>query len=96
MLDNGAIDEVRAAGQLGATIEQMIGIRDIRAHLSGDISRKECLTRIQQLTRRYAKRQLTWFRRQINLEPLNLSLLSNNEAVLRVLRRAIAGRMVND
>ncbi|HEY4283297.1 MAG TPA: tRNA (adenosine(37)-N6)-dimethylallyltransferase MiaA, partial [Chthoniobacterales bacterium] len=80
MLDNGAIDEVREASQLSATVEQMIGIRDIRAHLSGDVSREECLARIQQLTRRYAKRQLTWFRRQINLIPLNLSLLSNNEA----------------
>jgi len=35
---------------------------------------------IQQATRRYAKRQLTWFRRQTNFSPLNLSLLSYNEA----------------
>jgi tRNA dimethylallyltransferase len=96
MLDNGAIDEVRQAGPVSGTIEQMIGIREIRAYLSGTISREECQSRIQQQTRRYAKRQLTWFRRQINLESLNLSLLSNNEALLRVFRRAVAGRMVND
>ena len=96
MFDSGAIEEVRDSKELSPTVEQMIGIRDIRKHLAGEISRAECLARIQQLTRRYAKRQLTWFRRQTNLEPLNLSLLSNNEAVLRVLRRAIVGRVVND
>ena len=41
----------------------------------------QCVAAIQQATRRYAKRQLTWFRRQTNFEPLNLSLLSHNEAV---------------
>ena len=42
----------------------------------------ECLAAIQQATRRYAKRQLTWFRRQTNLEPLNLSLLKDHAAAV--------------
>jgi len=96
MLREGAIDEVKNAGKLGATVEQMIGIKDIRAYLAGTISEAESLTRIQQATRRYAKRQLTWFRHQTNFKQLNLSLLTHNEAVQWVSRRAFVGRAVND
>jgi tRNA dimethylallyltransferase len=96
MLRQGAIEEVREAGKLSRTAEQMIGIRQIREYLAGRISLAECTARIQQLTRRYAKRQLTWFRHQTNLESLNLSLLNYNEAIEWVSRRAVAGRAVND
>jgi tRNA dimethylallyltransferase len=96
MLGNGAIKEVREAGEISPTVEQMIGVKDIGQHSRGEISLAECIARIQQATRRYAKRQLTWFRRQTNFKPLNLSLLSHNEAVHWVLRQAIVGRTVND
>lgn len=96
MLRGGAIDEVRGAMVLSTTAEQMIGVRDIREYLAGKASLAECTSRIQQATRRYAKRQLTWFRHQTNLESLNLSLLKHNEAVEWVLCRAVAGRVVND
>lgn len=96
MLREGAIEEVRNAGELSRTAEQMIGIKDVRHYLAGEISFDQCIGRIQQATRRYAKRQLTWFRRQTNFESLNLSLLSHNEAVEWVSRRAVAGRAGND
>lgn len=91
MLKNGAIDEVRDSGEVSATVEQMIGVKDIREYLAGGLSLAECITKIQQSTRHYAKRQLTWFRRQTNLVPLNLSLLSHNEAVESILRRLSPG-----
>jgi len=72
---------VRAAGAVTSTVSQMIGLGEIRELLAGKISTSQCVAAIQQATRRYAKRQLTWFRRQTNFEPLNLSLLSHNEAV---------------
>ena len=54
---------------------------EIRALLAGEISEPECIAKIQQATRRYAKRQLTWFQRQTNFEPLNLSLHGSSEAI---------------
>jgi tRNA dimethylallyltransferase len=91
----GVIEEVRAAGEVSATASQMIGFREIRQLLSGEMSITQCVAAIQQATRRYAKRQLTWFRRQTNFSPLNLSLLSQNEAgiLLRMLseRRRFSG-----
>jgi len=98
MFDNGVIEEVRGAGGMSETASKMIGLREIRELLDGpaavgsilsasrtDSSRGEqCVAAIQRATRRYAKRQLTWFRRQTNFQPLNLSLLSQNEAVKEI------------
>lgn len=85
MFENGVIEEVRAAGTTSATASQMIGLREIGELLGGRMSLLQCIAQIQQSTRRYAKRQLTWFRRQTSFSPLNLSLLSHNEA--RILLR---------
>jgi len=95
MFESGVIEEVRAAGEVSATASQMIGFREIRQLLHGEMSIAQCVAAIQQATRRYAKRQLTWFRRQTNFSPLNLSLLTHNEAMilLRMLseRRKVSG-----
>jgi tRNA dimethylallyltransferase len=88
MFENGVIEEARAAGAMSSTASKMIGLHEIRELLGGQISILQCIAAIQQGTRRYAKRQLTWFRRQTNFEPLNLSLLSHNEAAKWILLRA--------
>ena len=92
MFERGVIEEVRTAGEISQTASQMIGLREIRELLAGKKSIPQCIAEIQQATRRYAKRQLTWFRRQSNFLPLNLSFLTHNEAVkwisLRILSEA--------
>ena len=68
MFEAGAIEEVRALAARGLDpalpAMKAVGVREIIAHLEGQISRDEALARSQQETRRYAKRQLTWFRNQ--------------------------------
>jgi tRNA dimethylallyltransferase len=92
IFEHGVIKEVRTAGVTSATASQMIGLREIREMLAGRKSLAQCVAEIQQATRRYAKRQLTWFRQQTNFLPLNLSFLTHNEAVkwisLRILSEA--------
>ena len=92
IFERGVFEEVRAAAVTSATASQMIGLREIRELLAGKKSLSQCMAEIQQATRRYAKRQLTWFRRQSNFLPLNLSFLTHNEAVkwisLRILSEA--------
>jgi tRNA dimethylallyltransferase len=41
-----------------------VGYRELAAHLRGEVSLPEALEAAQRETRRYAKRQLTWFRNQ--------------------------------
>jgi tRNA dimethylallyltransferase len=88
MFQNGVIEEVRSTGAMSETASKMIGLREIRELLDGKMSVLQCVAQIQQASRRYAKRQLTWFRRQTNFEPLNLSLLSHHEAVKWISQRA--------
>ena len=90
MFERGVIEEVRDAGVTSATASQMIGLREIRQLLTGKKSLAQCIAEIQQATRRYAKRQLTWFRRQTNFLPLNLSFLTHNEAVKRISLRILS------
>jgi tRNA dimethylallyltransferase len=69
MLNIGAIEEVGAllARGLSPTLPVMraIGVPEIAGYLRGEWSREEALARGQQATRNYAKRQFTWFRRQV-------------------------------
>jgi len=94
MFAGGVIEEVRAAGEAGPTAAQAIGYAEIKALLRGQMSVAECVAAIQQRTRQYAKRQLTWLRRG------NMSLkfnLTNNpqsdvaEAVARQMAADSAG-----
>jgi len=95
IFENGVIEEVQAAAKVSSTASQMIGFRELHELLDGKTSISQCIAAIQQATRRYAKRQLTWFRRQTNFPALNLSLLTHNEAMilLRMLseRRKVSG-----
>ena len=88
MFESGAIEEVRATGPMGATASKMIGVREIRDLLDGKMSILQCIALIQQSTRQYAKRQLTWFRHQTSFELLNLSPLTRGEAVKWITQRA--------
>jgi tRNA dimethylallyltransferase len=74
MFADGVVEEVRALGAVGPTAEKTLGLPEIRELIAGKISERDCIAKIQQATRRYAKRQLTWFQRQTNFQPLNLSL----------------------
>jgi tRNA dimethylallyltransferase len=69
MMEHGALEEVRAlTGDLSATAEKTIGLRELRAVLAGGMSMADAISAIQQTTRRYAKRQETWFRRETWME----------------------------
>lgn len=81
MFESGVVDEVRALKSVGPTAEKTLGLAEIRALLAGEISEPACIARIQQATRRYAKRQLTWFQRQTNFQALNLSVHGFSEAI---------------
>ncbi|MEY2504227.1 MAG: tRNA dimethylallyltransferase, partial [Verrucomicrobiota bacterium] len=76
------------AKSIGSTAAQTLGLREIFSLIAGEISEVECITKIQQASRRYAKRQLTWFRGQTNFPSLNLSAHDPAEAVEFISRSA--------
>lgn len=95
LFEEGAVEEVRAAlaaGNASATARQVIGWREIEAFLRSELSRADAAAAIAQATRRYAKRQLTWFRREPMLTPVSLSRPEGIEAVFAHARAAIGPR----
>ena len=81
MFAAGVLEEVRRAGEVGPTASQTLGLREIRAHLAGEMTRDECVAAIRQATRRYAKRQTTWFRREAAFREVNLSPIEDMTAL---------------
>ena len=69
MLDSGAVEEVRALLERAdipaeAPVRRAIGVAEVADLLDGLATREEAIARVQLATRRYAKRQYTWFRNQ--------------------------------
>ncbi len=66
MIETGLRDEVQALLEKGYSPElkplQSIGYQQMIEHLAGRLTLDQAISDIQQATRRYAKRQLTWFR----------------------------------
>jgi tRNA dimethylallyltransferase len=69
MLDQGALAEAERVDALGLDPQlpamKALGIPELRRHIHGELTLVEATTAAQQATRRYAKRQMTWFRHQM-------------------------------
>ncbi len=68
MLARGWLDEVKDLLPRGipptAKPFEFIGYRELRAHCAGELSLPQAVKAIEQATRHYAKRQITWFRKE--------------------------------
>ena len=67
MMAQGALEEVRALGALGSDLPaaRALGVPQLMAHLRGEVSIEAAVEQAVVDTRRYAKRQMTWFRHQM-------------------------------
>ncbi len=71
MMEMGLLEEVRhlAESGFGRDLNSMLGLgySELMSHLAGEISLEDAVSLIKKNTRRYAKRQLTWFRGEDNV-----------------------------
>jgi tRNA dimethylallyltransferase len=67
------------------TAMQALGYRQIVEHLRGQRSLAETIALVKIRTRQFAKRQMTWFRRQLHLTWVHLEAQSSPEAVVRTI-----------
>ena len=75
MWANGLLDEVRGliphGIEAGKTASRAIGYAQALAQLRGDMTQAEAIAETQALTRRYARRQVSWFKRYAGIEWLD-------------------------
>lgn len=82
MLEAGLENEARQMlGKQGLTARQAIGHKELQPYIDGKITLDEATENLKRETRRYAKRQLTWFRRNENINWLYADELSRDELV---------------
>ena len=69
MLQNGVLEEAKLVydnRETYRTAAQAIGYKEFFPYFAGEMPLNDCVNRLKQATRNYAKRQLTWFRHQAN------------------------------
>lgn len=96
MFARGLVDEVRDLMAIGPDITPMqaIGYKELAAHLAGEYDLDEAVRLVKRNTRRYAKRQLTWFRAEDGMHWVDLTGVAGAaEAFERVRPVLAAGGM---
>ena len=83
MLEDGLLSEAEAffASDISDTAAQAIGYKELKPYIDGLVSLEDALEKLKMETRRYAKRQLTWFRRNPDINWLDIDLLSSDELI---------------
>ncbi len=87
MLDAGLLEEVIRLEKEGYTTDMQsmkgIGYKELLQHLHGEVSKEKAIENIKQFSRNYAKRQLTWFRKDPRVKWIDKDDFSNDEDVAK-------------
>mgnify|MGYP001572285596 CR=1 FL=1 len=86
MIKNNLIDEVIKLKEMGYNSDMQsmkgIGYKEILYYLNDEISLNEAIEKIKQGSRNYAKRQLTWFRKDPRVNWINKDDFSNDDEIV--------------
>ena len=88
MWETGLLDEVRGLQESGLTLSRTaavaIGYAQAAAQLAGELNEKEAIEQTITLTNRYARRQMSWFRRDSRISWLNSSANLERQAIEQI------------
>lgn len=97
MMAEGLVEEVEELMSMGYNRKlvsmQALGYKEIADYLQGIISKEEAVRILKRDTRHYAKRQLTWFRRDNRVNWVDVDSFYRKDALLENIIRYIAGKI---
>lgn len=95
MIEQGLIEEVKHILQQGipptATSLQAIGYKEIVQYIQGELSKEEAIQLLKRNTRRFAKRQLTWFRRMEEIHWFDVTHIKSMKTISENIVHLMAG-----
>ena len=95
MIDVGLIEEVKGILDAGFSPDcvalRSFGYKEIIDYLGGQLTLVEATVLLKQNTRQFAKRQLTWFRGDSRIEPIDLSSFASIDDIVSNLMESILG-----
>ncbi len=89
MVENGLIEEARGRYEKSGGAAQAIGHKEFFPYFAGDITLDDAIENLKTSTRRYAKRQLTWFRRD---ERINWIMADETDDIVAAAMKIIENR----
>lgn len=93
MIENGLIEEVKKLLKMGydenLTSMQGLGYKEIISYINGEHTLNEALEILKRNSRRFAKRQLTWFRRDNKIEWIKVDEFSSKDNLVKYIVRII-------
>jgi tRNA dimethylallyltransferase len=95
MMEEGLLGEVQSlyeSGVQGTQAVQAIGYKELYEYIEGNCTLEEAITKLKRNSRRYAKRQLTWFRHQMEVEWFDVTGGAINEKIPSIFR-FVAGKL---
>lgn len=97
MLANGLVDEVVGLREKGYGLQhnsmQALGYKQVLYYLDGFLSKSEMVNEIKRETRRYAKRQYTWFKKDSRIQWINVNDCRDKSTLLEKISSHIEGRL---
>lgn len=92
MVKTGLVEEARNLWQESGmrTSANAIGFKELIPYFDGNMTLDECIDKIKQETRRYAKRQLTWFRKNKRIKWIILGEIDKKTEILEKSKKCIA------
>ncbi|MGM0919616.1 MAG: tRNA (adenosine(37)-N6)-dimethylallyltransferase MiaA [Bacillota bacterium] len=96
MMDQGLIQEVKGLYDMGlrdCQSIQAIGYKELYAYFDGAVSLEDAKEQLKQNSRRYAKRQLTWFRNKMDVEWFDMSKPFDMDLRFNEIFTYIAGKL---
>ncbi len=94
MIENGLLEEAKAIlnSNLSETSSKAIGYKQLELYFKNEMTLEECIEKLKTETRHYAKRQLTWFRRNKDINWINIDELKTTEEQLKFVKNVVKNR----
>ncbi|MFL6558390.1 MAG: tRNA (adenosine(37)-N6)-dimethylallyltransferase MiaA, partial [Bacillus sp. (in: firmicutes)] len=96
MIEEGLIEEVKDLYQSGlrdCQSIQAIGYKEIYEYLEGKVTLDDAIVNLKQNSRRYAKRQLTWFRNKMDVEWFDMTDVENVSKKIKEISHCVEGKL---
>lgn len=98
MLEQGLLDEVRWLANHGCTKEMVsmkgLGYKEILTYLDGECSLEEAIYTLRRDTKHFAKRQLTWFRREPSVTWVQMEAYADTDTLVEFLVQTCRQKMI--
>ncbi len=97
MLENGLLEETRKVlnSDLSFTSVKAIGYKELAPYIRNELPLEECIEKLKRETRRYAKRQITWFKRDLDINWLYTDEYNSIEELLNKAVEIVKKEMLN-